>query len=552
MRIRPGLTLLELELVEAPLEDEPASLPARLAARHRSRLHQLTSAIRVAGDDPRVGGLIAHVAPGRLGLAAAAELRDAVRAFTASGKPALAWTETFGEGGPATAAYYLASGFSQIWLQPSGGVGFVGLAAGGLFFAEALARLGLKAQIGRRHEYKGAPERLTRTSFSEPQRQAVSEVLGSAFDAILAAVADSRGLAVPALRELAGRAPLTAAEALAAGLVDRLGYRDEAYAALHAQLPGGRLRYLARYRRSGPAVLVRRALSRGPTVGVVSLAGIIRFSGRGPFAGGPDARTVCAALRHAAESERLGAVVLRVNSPGGSYVASDSIWREVARCREAGKPVVVSMGEVAASGGYFVSAPADRIVAEPATLTGSIGVYAGKVVVADLLSRLGVGHDSVQTAPAAQATSPFREFTTEERERLESWLDLVYRDFVEKVAAGRRMTVTAVEELARGRVWSGADAATRGLVDVIGGLHTAVELARSLAGLAPAAAGTAGFVTYPRLSPLRRLRPPTSSEVPAAASWRLHSTLPRTLAGQLSALPTLLDGEQLLLAPALW
>lgn len=528
VNIRPALhrpaTLLELDLVAAPLEEEPGSLPARVLARHRMRLHQLTSSIRAARDDDTVAGLIAHVAPGRLGLAMAAELRDAVVEFRTSGKPALAWTETFGEAGPATLAYYLASGFSQIWLQPSGGVGFTGLAAGGLFFGEALTRLGVAVQVGQRHEYKGAPERLTATSYSEATRTAITELLDSAFDSILTAVSNSRQVAVPLLRELAGRAPISAAEALAVGLVDGLGYRDQAYDALRAQLAGPvRLRYLTRYRRSGASVLLRRAVHRGPTVALVKVAGTIRFAGVGALAGPPDARTICAALRQATTDAKVAAVVLRVNSPGGSYVASDSIWREVSRCREAGKPVVVSMGDVAASGGYFVSAPADRIVAEPGTVTGSIGVYSGKVVVAGLLSRLGVGVDSAETAPAARAMSTLREFTAEERARLEHWLDLVYADFVEKVAAGRGMTVDAVEAVARGRVWSGADAAARGLVDVIGGLHTALELARSLVDLAPSPAGVPEFAAYPRASALRRIRPPVSSEAAAATGglWGL-------------------------------
>jgi protease IV len=227
---------------------------------------------------------------------------------------------------------------------------------------------------------------------------------------------------------------------------------------------------------------------------------------------------VAAALRAAGADDNARAVVLRVDSPGGSYTASDVIWREVVRLRAAGKPVVVSMGDVAASGGYFISAPADVIVAQPGTITGSIGVIMGKPVLRELFEKTGITTDSVTEGPgAAQATmfSSARPFSEPEWTRINAWLDAIYADFTEKVASGRRMPVDRVHELARGRVWTGADAIAAGLADEAGGMREATAIARKRAGLPD----DAPVRVYPRLGPLDQLRPAESSEArPAARS----------------------------------
>jgi protease IV len=214
------------------------------------------------------------------------------------------------------------------------------------------------------------------------------------------------------------------------------------------------------------------------------------------------------------------AIVLRVTSPGGSYVASDAIWRQVSLAREADKPVVVSMGDVAASGGYFVSMGADVIVAEPATITGSIGVVSGKPVIDGLVERLGIGHDSVTGARHGLMFSPLQAFTEEEWERLNVWLDRIYDDFVAKVADGRGLPSDRVHDIARGRVWTGADARERGLVDELGGLEAAIALAKERIGLPPSA--DPELLVYPRVPLVSRLRPAPSSEDPAAASAQVR------------------------------
>jgi protease-4 len=410
--------------------------------------------------------------------------------------------------------YYLATAFDEIWVQPSGEVGFVGVSSGSLFLAEALDRSGVRRQFGARHEYKNAVNIFLERSFTEAQREATGRVVTSVFERVVTDVARARMLDEEAVRDLADRAPLTAQEARQAKLVDRLGYRDEVYADVRQRTnPEAQLLFAQHYHRAQPLSrrLERVVNRRSDVVALVTGNGTIRLgrSSPGPVpAAAMGSDTVGAALRAAGKDSRVKAVVFRVNSPGGSYVASDAIWREVGRLKEAGKPVVVSMGDVAASGGYFVAAPADVIVAQPGTLTGSIGVLGGKMSFAELLGRFGIRHDAVSQGRHARMMSALDEFSEEEYQELSDWLDRVYDDFVAKVATGRSMTTEAVHEVAKGRVWTGADAYERGLVDELGGLERAAILARERGGL-PAGAE---LVRFPKAPPLPRVRPPRSSE----------------------------------------
>ncbi len=314
--------------------------------------------------------------------------------------------------------------------------------------------------------------------------------------------------------------------------MDGLLYRDQVYEQVRKEAGAdATLLYLQRYRRTHSLSDLPRRLGSGVReltpgqperfVAMIYAHGAIRSgrSGRGgPGGGGMGSDTVAAALRAAAADEGARAVVLRVNSPGGSATASDVIWREVVRVRAAGKPVVVSMGDVAASGGYFISAPADVIVAQPATITGSIGVILGKPVLQELFERVGVSTDLVADG-AANATmfSSSRPFSDADWSRINEWLDAIYADFTEKVASGRRMDVGRVHELARGRVWTGADAVANGLADQTGGMREAIAVARLRAGLPD----DAPVRSYPRFGPLDQLRPAESSESRPAAAGSL-------------------------------
>ena len=528
----PNGCILELDLQSLPPETSGFDPMAFIAGGGRPLLlRQAVAAIHRAAEDTRIAGLIARVQLSAAPPGAVQELREAIVAFTAV-KPSLAWAETY----PGTLSYYLASAFREVWMQPSGTVGLIGFATNGLFLRDALDKAGLQAQFIARGEYKSAANMFTQDRYTEAHREADSRLIESLHNQVWQGIAESRRLDVSALDELADRAPLLRDDALSAALIDRVGFRDEAYRRIgeltdpdadsnpDSDDAPPRL-FLSRYaqtrhaqtREHGPSLPGRKAK---PAVAVITVAGPI-VGGRGgpglsPFgrssAGGD---TIAAALREAGADDDVKAVVLRVDSPGGSVSASETIWREVCRVRAAGKPVVASMGSVAASGGYYVAMAAEVIVANPATITGSIGVITGKLVARELKDRLGVGSESLRTNVNADAWSVNSPFTAEQYDMVEAEANLFYDDFVRRVAEARKMSVEDVGIVARGRVWTGADAIERGLVDELGGLRTAVRRAKVLAGLDIDA--TIHLVDYPGSSVLDFLRPKASSQ-PAAAS----------------------------------
>jgi protease-4 len=525
----PNGCVLELDLRAAPPETSGLDPLAIITGGGRPLvLREAVAALHRAAEDPRVAGLIARVELPAAAAGPVQELREAIAAFAAV-KPSLAWAETY----PGTLSYYLASAFGEVWMQPSGTVGLIGFATNALFLRDALDKAGIEAQFVARGEYKSAANLFTQDRYTDAHREADTRLLESLRGQVWQAIAESRNIGQDALDGLADRAPLLRDAAVDSGLIDRIGFRDEAYARI-AELVDGeadsptdadsddappRL-FVTRYARAtgpgGPSVP-----GRGPksTIAVVTVAGPI-VSGRGgsrvPFgssnAGGD---TIAAALREAAHDDSVSAIVLRVDSPGGSVTASETIWREVKRARESGKPVVASMGAVAASGGYYVSMCADAIVANPGTITGSIGVITGKLVARDLKERLGVGSDAVRTNANADAWSINAPFTPEQQAQVEAEADLFYTDFVERVADGRNLSVDAVDAVARGRVWTGADALGHGLVDELGGLRAAVRKAKVLAGLD--VDDKVRLVSYPGSSVWDLVRPRSSSQ-PAAAS----------------------------------
>ncbi|WP_123026920.1 signal peptide peptidase SppA [Mycolicibacterium stellerae] len=532
----PDGCVLELDLMSAPPEASGFDPMAIIGGSGRPLvLREAIAAIHRAAEDPRISGLIARVQIPAAAAGPVQELRDAIAAFS-DVKPSLAWAETY----PGTLSYYLASAFREVWMQPSGTVGLVGFATSALFLRDALDKAGIEAQFVARGEYKSAANLFTQDRYTDAHREADSRLLDSLHNQVWRAIAESRHIEPAAVDELANKAPLLRDDAVTGRLVDRIGFRDEAYARI-GELVGGpgispetgdadspdappRL-YLSRYakataNRPGPHMPSIPGRKSKPTIAVVTLHGPI-VSGRGgpqvlPFgnssAGGD---TIAAALREAAADDSVSAIVLRVDSPGGSVTGSETIWREVSRVRDGGTPVVASMGAVAASGGYYVSMGADAIVANACTITGSIGVVTGKLVARELKDRLGVGSDSVRTNSNADAWSINKPFTDEQHAQVEAEADLFYTDFIERVAQGRKLAVDAVDAVARGRVWTGADALEKGLVDELGGLRTAINRAKVLAGHDED--DDVRIVSYPGSSFLEFLRPKPSSQ-PAAAS----------------------------------
>lgn len=501
--LRPPI-VLAVDLSQ-PVADEPAGSPlARLITVRRPSLRELVDTLTHAADDAQVRALLVRVEHPVRTWAHAEELRDVVAAFSRSGKRTFAHAQSLGEAGDATLAYYIATAFDEVHLQPSGDLGLAGLAAVAPFVADLLDKAGIVPQFGHRHDYKTAAHTLTERGFTDAHREAVDRIVASHHEQLVAAIAAGRGVSVQRAAELVDQGPKGGAEALADGLVDRLAYRDETVGAVKdAAGSGARLVTLSGYRagRRGPALRPRRRT----TVALIHGQGPIRVgrSRRSLLGASMGSDSVVTGFQQAIRDRRVKAILFRVDSPGGSAAASDAICRAVVRAREAGKPVVVSMGPVAGSGGYWVSMAADCIVAAPGTLTGSIGVVSGKLVTKGLGERLGITTDEVHRGRYALMHSSSQAFTADHRERMEAFLDRIYDEFVDRVAEARAMDRATVHEHARGRVWTGADAAARGLVDELGGYRQALASVRKLAGLEVGA--PLRLRALPRQSALQRL-----------------------------------------------
>ncbi len=477
-------SVLEIDLTQGFAEDRPPDPFGLSFLEKRPRLRDVVSAFRWAAEDDDVVGILAKVGASPGGLGSLQELRDAVIGFRASGKPALAYSETFGEFGAANGGYYLASAFDRLYLQPSGDVGLTGLYYEIPFVAGSLEKLGVKAQMGQRYEYKNAVNTYTQKGFTEAHEEAMNALVESQFAQIVRGIAESRGLEDGTVRALFDGGPYFGVEALEAGLVDQLAYRDEVYAAVEEEL-GDDVEYrdLVTFG-AGPAL----GLRGGETIALIyAVGGIIRGSGGyDPLTGnsyvGSD--TLAEAFRDAVEDTAVKAILFRVDCPGGSYVASDTVWRETMRAREAGKPVIVSIGDVAGSGGYFISMGANRIIAQPGSITGSIGVYGGKLVSSGLWDKLGMTFESVSSSENSEMWSGVQEFDELGWARMQASLDRIYQDFVGKVAEGRSLELNSVEAIARGRIWTGEHALENGLVDELGGFPAAYAAIRDELGLA--------------------------------------------------------------------
>ncbi|ADB34059.1 signal peptide peptidase SppA, 36K type [Kribbella flavida DSM 17836] len=518
--------VLELDLTRGVLETPPGSPLAAVRARHLPTVRELVVGLRKAAEDEQVVGLVAHVGGPALSLAQVQELRTAVVGFRAAGKRAVAWSESFGEAGGGTVPYYLATAFDEIWVQPSGELGITGVSVQATFVRGALDKAGVIPQFGKRREYKTAVDTFTEKEMTGPAREMAARLAESAYEQLVEGIAGERELSVERVRELVDNAPLAAEAGREAGLVDRLGYRSDVYDELEKRFGPTTALLVERYHRRGPRTL-HDALDNlpwppKPTVAVIRVNGGItvgRSSGGGPL-GSPrsGSDTITAALRAVAADDKVKAVVLRIDSPGGSYVASDAIRHEVLRLRSTGKPVIASMGSVAASGGYFVAMPADVVVAQPGTITGSIGVLSGKGVVRDALGRIGITQQAVSEGTNARMYSAQEEFSPQQWERLEETLDRIYADFVAKAAEDRGLGVDELEALARGRVWTGADAHRHQLVDELGGFEHALQLACARAGLDR---DHIAVTAAPHRTFLDRLRPPTSTDDLAATTQPL-------------------------------
>lgn len=532
-----GPVVLEIDLDRGVLKSVPDSPLQALRAINTPTMAVLGRALRQAARDQRVRGLVLHLGTCPLSAAQVDELGLALHQFSQA-RPSVAYAESFGELTSAMMAYRLATACREVWLQPSGALVLGGTHLNLLLLRGGLEKLGLEPEFSWRKEYKTAAEQYAGREISEANREMMQRIADSVVEETVAVIAQRRRLDADLVRQVIDRGPIKATEAVDLGFVDRIGYRDEVYQAVRdAWGAGARLQYAGRYGGSLASTLVDRVGPHREVVAMVSVHGAI-VTGRGapgsPFGGRQvGSETVCDHLRQAQRDPQVRAVVLSVDSPGGSYIASDTIRREVLRTIQLGKPVVATMGDVAASGGYFVAMGADEIVATASTLTGSIGVLAGKIVSQGLYDKIGLIREDVHSGALAGMFAGNRGFTPQQWQLLDAWLDDVYADFTQKAATDRGMDVDDLEPLARGRVWTGADARQRRLVDHLGGLDLAVDRVCALAGLNR---DRAQLRPVPLVGMLERLRPAESSEQPGgleAATVGLDLATPEGLTRQL-------------------
>lgn len=474
-----GTVVAEESVLVITLTDELSEVPPQslfgsfLSA--PPTIRAIADAIRRAQHDTRIKGLILKPTLTAPSWAKLQEIRDAIKAFGDSGKTTVAYLEFGGQ-----EDYYVSTSCQQIYLLPTSPLDLRGIATYELFLREALDKIGTFPDFLHVGDYKTAVNLYTEKTMTPPQREMSESLNGDSFQQLVDAVATARKLDADRVKALVDEGPFLPHEAVEATLVDDLAYDDELFD--RADLPTEAEEIdLDDYLRSGTTNWPAR---RDTKIGLIYAVGEIVSGESTDGASGPVAgsNTLVNAIRDAEEDESVKAVVLRVDSPGGSSVASDVIWRELMLLREI-KPLVVSMSDLAASGGYYISMPGHAIVAQPGTLTGSIGVFTGKYVVSGTLDKLGIGAEWTTSGQNATATSPFSAFTPRERDEIQGQIQAFYEQFVEKVADARQSTPENVHEVAQGRVWTGRQAKEIGLVDELGGLDVAVRLAKARAQL---------------------------------------------------------------------
>jgi protease-4 len=444
-------------------------------------LYDLTRAVFHAAQDDKIRGLVVRIESPHLGVAQIQELREALLAFKKTGKPSWCYADSFGEGSSGTGLYYLATACQQIWLQPVGELNLTGLNMEVPFAKGALEKLDVKPEMVQRKEYKSYLETFTRDDFSEANREASQAILDSILSQFVEGIAQARSIPHDQVRFLINNGPYLTEAALKEKLVDRIDYGHNLQAKVQEALGRsfstiGVERYLARL----------HFPSKGKKVALIFGSGtILRDGGESPLSEmSIGSHETYKAFQSAIADKDVKAIVYRINSGGGSPTASETIYGIIQYARlHAKKPVIISMSDAAASGGYWIAVAGSKIVAQPATLTGSIGVFGGKFVLSGLFDKLGVKFGHLSTSENAAMWSMAQSFTPSQWLKMNQTMDRIYASFTHRVEMGRQMTPEQVEKVARGRVWTGEQALALGLVDQLGGLHTALELAKKEAGL---------------------------------------------------------------------
>lgn len=547
----PAKAVLELDLRDPLTDQSPQNPLAGFGQRSKSVMGIIETLHRAESDD-RVKGLLIRLPDGGVTPAAADELRQAIRRFRAAGKTVIAHSQGLYPSGVVTASYMLGAAADEFWMQPASSFQVTGLASEDLFLKRFFDKFGVKADFEQRAEYKNAVNGYLYDDYTPAHRQAQLSWMGSVYASNLTAAATDRKLSPAELRRTIEAGPYLAERAMQLRLIDRIGQVREAEQAILRKAGAGSETVdfddYGRARRRTPAT--------GPTIAVIEAEGPIvtgKDGARNPFTGGGNIYSddVSDAFYDAIKSKEVKAIVLRLSSPGGSDTASEQILAAIRAAKAAGKPVVVSMGAYGASGGYWVASQASSIIAQPTTLTGSIGVFGGKLALGPALARYGLDIRQLGVGSSyAGAFGTAREFTPQERAAFSGWMDQIYANFLTRVAEGRNLPLAKVQEIARGHVWTGAQARELGLVDQLGGFYDAVDRAKALAGISG----------EPRL---KRMTPPASSvealqkllgleaasaRTLAAAAWVLSDPRAEALIDQ-AAQARLREGGAMVLAP---
>jgi len=458
---------------------------------------EIVLGLDAAERDHRVKGVFMRLGSGNLSIAEAEEIGAALKRFRASGKFVIAHAQGFESAG--LGDYLTASYADEIWMQPRSPFGAAGEGGGTVFVRGLLDKIKAEPQIAKRAEYKSGADTYMEPAMTPANREQLTRLMQSWYDSAVDGAASGRKLDKAALVAAFEASPQLTETAKKARLIDKIGFDDDALkAALDRAGDNAQSVPMAQFVRLASQL---SAFASGPHIALVQASGEIvdGTAGNGGMFGGDQViagDNMARAIRQATRDKDIRAIVLRVDSPGGSVTASDQILDAVKKAQAAGKPVVVSMGGVAASGGYYIATSANKIVAEPGTITGSIGVYSGKVTIGKSLDYIGVTAEQVGVGKNALMNSGFTPYTPEQWAALNAQVDAVYADFKQKVATGRKLPLAKVDDIARGRVWTGADANARGLVDKLGGFWTAADLAKSLAGISPS--DRVVFEVYPR------------------------------------------------------
>ncbi len=482
----PSATVLNLDLRRS-LHDQDVKSPFAAFTGRSVSVMSVVQTLNRAERDPRVRGMLIRLPEGGIAPGSADELRLAIRRFEAAGKTVIAHSQGLYPTGAAVSTYMLGAAANQLWMQPGASFQATGMAQEDIFFKRLFDHYGVKADYQQREQYKNAINPLLYDDYTPAHREAQLSWMGSIYHTALLSAAVDRHRDPAALVKVVEAGPYPADKALALGLIDKLGQvKDAQDAALKLAGRGAQLMDFADYasavkRLDGPrnAPEIAVVYAEGPIVTGTSEGGQAFSSNQTIYSD-----DVSDALYDAAKDREVKAIVFRVSSPGGQDTASEQILAAVRAAKAAGKPVVVSMGEYGASGGYWISSEASAIVAEPSTLTGSIGVYGGKLALGQALARYGVDVRHTQVGgPFTSAYSMGDAFTPEQRAAFSSSIDAVYDGFIQRVSEGRKLPIDRVREIAKGRVWTGAQARSLGLVDGIGGFYEAVAKAKALAGV---------------------------------------------------------------------